>query len=198
MIENVHKARQFGFTYYHTGRRCKHGHYSPRYTSTQACVTCANIWRIERKRQAPDKIKTYFREYDEKRFPERKAYFREYYQKNRKHIDRRMRVNPKHKAIKSSINARRRDVIRLANLYRNHQETQLKIQKMYEQMALMRKEGSKVCVDHIIPITSKTVCGLHVPWNLRIIEQGSNIKKSNRYSHDHNFLGLKKRPHSGA
>ncbi|MGG5289976.1 HNH endonuclease signature motif containing protein [Pseudomonas shirazensis] len=58
-----------------------------------------------------------------------------------------------------------------------------------ESRRLTAETGVKHEVDHIIPIRGKRVCGLHVPWNLRVITKAANARKHAKFG-DEDVVGF--------
>lgn len=55
-------------------------------------------------------------------------------------------------------------------------------QDLHDQMKeIYESAGPDEHVDHIVPLKHPLVCGLHVPWNLRVINEKKNLRKSNYY-----------------
>jgi hypothetical protein len=56
------------------------------------------------------------------------------------------------------------------------------IDKIYkEARRLSTTSGVHYSVDHMVPLIHPEVCGLHVPWNLRIIPLMENVLKNNTF-----------------
>lgn len=61
------------------------------------------------------------------------------------------------------------------------EEHNRQIKALYtESVRVTRDTGIKHVVDHIVPLINPNLCGLHVPWNLRVITEIENQKKHNK------------------
>jgi len=54
-----------------------------------------------------------------------------------------------------------------------------KFKKEILEIYASKPEGYEI--DHIVPINHPDVCGLHVPWNLKVLAKEDNLKKSNKF-----------------
>ena len=56
-----------------------------------------------------------------------------------------------------------------------------KIARIYELAAVLNADGCAFEVDHVVPLKSPIVCGLHVESNLQLLPKLNNRSKGNRH-----------------
>lgn len=191
------EAKATGAAYYFTGEPCKHGHIAPRKTKG-ACVECLKMeWQ-----QSTEKRAEYFRQYN--RREEVKDRKHEWYHENQNQVIAAASTRPTHVKreyqnawkernlvwVRADTKARRRKHREATPPWLSRQQ-KAQIREMYKMAITMTKTtGEQYVVDHIVPLRSETVCGLHVPWNLRVITQEENLKKSNKLVDAPTALGV--------
>lgn len=194
-------AKAQGAAYYFTGEPCKHGHIAPRKTKG-ACVECLKAeWAKGNETRAE-----YFRAYNRSEAGQEAKH--RYYEANKADVVAKARATPnelknayrkswKDKnllSIRADTKARRRKHRSATPLWLTRKERGA-IRAMY-QAAIFTSQlsGERYVIDHIYPLRSDVVCGLHVPWNLRIITQAENLKKSNSLPDDSEALAFPPKP----
>ena len=181
------EAKKTGSKYYFTGQPCKHGHIAARKTKG-VCIECLKVeWAKGNETRAD-----YFREYNKREdVKDRKN---EWYQENRETVINNAATRPAHvlREYRNAWKSNNKIQVLADNKVRRrkHREAtppwltrkqKSEIRQLYQiAITMTQTTGEQYVVDHIVPLRSHEVCGLHVPWNLRVITQEENLKKSNK------------------
>ena len=181
------EAKATGASHYFTGAPCSRGHVALRKVKG-ACVECVKEdWQIDNeKRKGKPKTEA------------SKAAGRRYYEKNKDVVKARSQARPKehvtqYKKKYKQANPELYKALTSVRRRRHREATppwitadqKLAMRKLYlEAQRLTKLTGTRYVVDHIVPLISDSVCGLHVPWNLHVMTQEENLLKSNKLLDD--------------
>lgn len=193
------EARAAGARRYFTGKPCRNGHVAERLSSNGTCLECERtreskiVWTVnnpERKRRSSAK---YYKKNSEKILTYGSAYHVLHPDKAAARRRRMQETNPgriaetvaawrqnnKHK-MRAQCAKRRARLIMAMPLWLTAEHFS-QIEEVYSDAKRLEAEtGAPHHVDHIVPLRGKTVCGLHVPWNLRAIPADDNLRKANK------------------
>lgn len=201
-------ALALGLKSYFTGKPCKHGHVSERQSTNGNCLECLKIKKeqnpeyyreIKRKSAEAHKeankarLQDYYNNNKEK-VKKRASDWKKSNKERSRENNRKWYRNNKTKALESargyffknkasvySKAAIRRAEKRRAKPSWLSAEDIRNMRAVYEMASRLSScLGVKHDVDHIIPLVSPVVCGLHVPWNLSAIPSSVNRSKSNK------------------
>lgn len=155
------------------------------------CKNCHNEWRTKNKERL-DRYRDEYYENNKERLQEKN---KEYASKNKEKTaaaSRRWRLrHPEKRRLVAMAyvknNPEKMAALSAAKRSKKLQATpawadELEMLKFYtEAKEITKNTGIKHHVDHIVPLVSKLVCGLHCQQNLMVIDGKENIRKGNRY-----------------
>lgn len=177
------EAKASGATHYFTGKACVRGHIAPRKTKG-SCVECMKEdWVIDNERR--------------KKLPKSeaaKAAGRRYYQRNREAVIARAAARPHNEVrqykqkykdanpeLYKALTSVRKRRHRNATPKWVTEEEKKAMRRMYlSAQHITKLTGERYVIDHIYPLLSDQVCGLHTLRNLQLMTQVENLKKSNK------------------
>ena len=154
-----------GLSYYFTGKPCKQGHVVKRSLNNSTCQRCAIIVQYAWNAANRERKNAVAREW-EKANPDKRRQYDKDWRAAHPEADRNFEAN--RRAKKRNATPSWADLEAIAAVYAEAQRLTL-------------ETGIEHHVDHIVPIRSKLVCGLHVDNNLRAIPKVDNLSKGNRW-----------------
>lgn len=177
------EARTSDLSTFFTGRACQRGHFAPRYTSNGHCLPCnnqqSNDWSKANREAKRQHGKTwYYANLEEERERSRKRR-QEKPDECRAAVNRWFEQNPGKR--NSYAAARRARLLDATPAWLTIEHL-----KAIEQIYADCPAGWHI--DHIVPLQGENVCGLHVPWNLRPLDQPSNNAKFNHLPASNDLL----------
>lgn len=191
---NKASALEVNSLFFNTGKPCHRGHLSKRYTSIGKCYECGKIESAARHHKLYKSDSSYA---DAKRKAAREQHKREgtkWYHDNKPRaaaLNKLWREANKDSFKGYTVQWRRDNLDKLTKNAAAYRSSKIQatptwanpdaIQAFYTEAARMTlKTGIKYTVDHIIPLNSDVVCGLHVEHNLQLLTLSDNSKKSNK------------------
>lgn len=200
------KAKKEGLKFYFTGKQCKNGHIEPRYVCNKYCSKCSASSYVENKDEISAKKKAVRKENPEKA----KAMDKAAYERNRdKKIaysklkwEETKDKTLEERKLRYALN--REAEIAQQREWRKNNKDKKTAQRALEKARKLKATPSwfdgvevgfiyKKCrdlinlgaelyhVDHIVPLQSDFVCGLHWHGNLQILTAYENMSKKNNH-----------------
>jgi len=162
------EAIKIGSWSYFDGKPCSNGHVSPRITKSYKCIQCRDehnaAYKARNKKVILEQDRQYAKNHRQKRLEN----------------SRRWRID--NRGLYNSQVARRNAAKRQATPHWLSSNDITEIEAIYRTAAFFTKETEiQFHVDHIYPLRSDFLCGLHVPSNLIVLSARQNSQKSNRW-----------------